>query len=375
MLAVKHCQFFQTAALEIFDRFQIFFQFIGNGGLGRTLAVLFVGFPNIPDNEVEVIQHHVAEIFIIADMGGLQHFQMGVIFAGAIPFNDFMPDGIDKGVEVLNLHGGNPIHINLNIRKKLDKVLMGGSPFTLLGFTPDGEWALISYEISAQASRIGYISGELLDGLSQRSTLSLASLPVSVTQDTCLTDDPDVSQAARMQLKAGDSATLLALHGPWYAYVETMLEGQAVRGFVPRACLRCPALTEEAPEAAARLVGEWEFIGGGEMLGDYVNFQSDGRAAANWVPPAEMEKLSDAEREEYGEPGWATYQVYQCTERETANYWSGCEYILVIRNDAGYIVGLYGLIFNTAEAGHESFGLYFGEGGGNYARYDGGTSQ
>lgn len=249
------------------------------------------------------------------------------------------------------------------------------SPFTLLGFTPDGEWALISYEVSAQARRVGYINGKLLDGIAQQSTLSLASLPASVTQDTYLTDDPDVSQAARMQLKAGDSVTLLALYGPWYAYVETMLEGQAVRGFVPRACLRCPALTEEAPEAAARLVGEWEFIGGGEMLGDYVNFQSDGRAAANWVPPAEMEKLSDAEREEYGEPGWATYQVYQCTERETANYWSGCEYILVIRNDAGYIVGLYGLIFNTTEDGRESFALYFGEGGGNYARYDGGTSQ
>ncbi len=66
----------------------------------------------------------MAEIFIIADMG-LQHFQMGVIFAGAIPFNDFMPDSIDKGVEVLNLHGGNPIYINLNVRKKLDKVLSG----------------------------------------------------------------------------------------------------------------------------------------------------------------------------------------------------------------------------------------------------------
>ena len=126
MLAVKHCQFFQTAALEIFDRFQIFFQFIGNGSLGRTLAVLFVGFPNIPDNEIEVIKNHVAEIFIIADMGGLQHFQMRVVFAGAIPFNDFMPDSIDKGVEVLNLHGGNPIYINLNVRKKLDKVLMSG---------------------------------------------------------------------------------------------------------------------------------------------------------------------------------------------------------------------------------------------------------
>ena len=51
---------------------------------------------------------------------------MGVVFARAIPFNDFMPDGIDKGVEILNLHGGNPIHINLNIRKKLDKILMCG---------------------------------------------------------------------------------------------------------------------------------------------------------------------------------------------------------------------------------------------------------
>ena len=56
----------------------------------------------------------MAEIFIITDMGGLQHFQMWVIFARAIPFYDFMPDSIDKGVEVLNLHGGNPIHINLN---------------------------------------------------------------------------------------------------------------------------------------------------------------------------------------------------------------------------------------------------------------------
>ena len=55
-------------------------------------------------------------------MGGLQHFQMWVIFARAIPFYDFMSDSIDKGVEVLNLHGGNPIHINLNVRKKLDIV-------------------------------------------------------------------------------------------------------------------------------------------------------------------------------------------------------------------------------------------------------------
>ena len=30
---------------------------------------------------------------------------MGVVFARAIPFNDFMSDSINKGIEVLNLHG------------------------------------------------------------------------------------------------------------------------------------------------------------------------------------------------------------------------------------------------------------------------------
>ena len=91
---------------------------MNSGGIGMA--------GSLTSNEIEVIKNHVAEIFIIADMGGLQHFQMRVVFAGAIPFNDFMPDSIDKGVEVLNLHGGNPIYINLNVRKKLDKVLMSG---------------------------------------------------------------------------------------------------------------------------------------------------------------------------------------------------------------------------------------------------------
>ena len=105
LFTIKEHLFFLTAPLEVFNCFQIFPQFIGNGGLGRTLTVLFMGFPNIPDNEVEVIQNQVAEIFIIADMGGLQHFQMGGIFAGAIPFYDFMTYGINKSIEVLKAIG------------------------------------------------------------------------------------------------------------------------------------------------------------------------------------------------------------------------------------------------------------------------------
>ena len=45
--------------------------------------------------------------------------------------NDEIPqehkDGIDIGRDMLRRsHGGNPIYINLNVRKKLDKVLMSG---------------------------------------------------------------------------------------------------------------------------------------------------------------------------------------------------------------------------------------------------------
>ena len=49
LLAVKDNQLFIPAALEIFDCFEIFFQFIGNGGLGRTLTVApFMGARSFP---------------------------------------------------------------------------------------------------------------------------------------------------------------------------------------------------------------------------------------------------------------------------------------------------------------------------------------
>jgi len=59
-------------------------------------------------------------------MGGLQPFQIWVIFTGTVAFNDFMPDRINKGVKVLDLHVGDTVHINFNIRQKFDKILMSG---------------------------------------------------------------------------------------------------------------------------------------------------------------------------------------------------------------------------------------------------------
>ena len=59
-------------------------------------------------------------------MGGLQRFQMRVILSRAIPFYDFMPYGINKGIEVLDLHGCNAVHIDFNVSQKLDKILVRG---------------------------------------------------------------------------------------------------------------------------------------------------------------------------------------------------------------------------------------------------------
>ena len=124
LLTIKERLFFLAAALEVFNRFQIFPQFIGNGSQGRTLAVVLVCFPYIPDNGAYIVQCDMTEIIIVIYMSGLQRFQMRVILSGAIPFYDFMPYGINKGIEVLDLHGCNAVHIDFNVSQKLDKIEM-----------------------------------------------------------------------------------------------------------------------------------------------------------------------------------------------------------------------------------------------------------
>ena len=243
-------------------------------------------------------------------------------------------------------------------------------PARFYGFTQDGNWALIEYEVSDRTSRFGYVKrSELPGSVAWRYTLPHVDMPVTVTRDTFLTDDPNVSQYQQMTLNAGSSVRLLALYGPWYAYVETTLEGKTVRGFVPRACLRWPMPTEEAPEAAARLVGEWESGGGSETLGSYVTFSADGTVTECGLPLAEWEALPANERAEYSCVTYPCYQVYKATERERA--WSDSDYMLVYKNEMGYVVFLEALGFYTEEDGREAFSIAYWENIDGYTRYDG----
>lgn len=243
-------------------------------------------------------------------------------------------------------------------------------PAKFYGLTRDGNWALIEYEVSDRTSRFGYVKrSDLPSSVTWKYNISSIDVPVTVTQDTFLTDDPNVSQYQQMTLNAGSSVRLLGKYREWYAYVKTTLDGKTVRGFVPRACLRWPMPTEEAPEAAARLVGEWESGGGSETLGSYVTFSADGTVTECGLPLAEWEALPANERAEYSCVTYPCYQVYKATERERA--WSDSEYMLVYKNEMGYVVFLEALGFYTEEDGREAFSIAYWENIDGYTRYDG----
>ena len=83
--------------------------------------------------------------------------------------------------------------------------------------------------------------------------------------------------------------------------------------------------------------------GGGEVLGIYTAFLTDGRMLTDWLPQAKKETLSAQERSLYGVPERKTYQVYKSTERERAGFRGEYAYILVLRSLAGYITNFYAL--------------------------------
>ena len=247
--------------------------------------------------------------------------------------------------------------------------LYGGGA-KLYGLSEDGNWALIEYEVSDRTSRFGYVRISDLPqdiDLSYVTDIPHMNVTVTVTQDTFLTDDPNVSQYKQKTLSAGDSVQLLALYGNWYAYVETTLDGQTVRGFVPAAALSYPLPTEEAADIEEQLIGNWVIDGGGEMLGYYISLDAEGTATTSDLPIGEYEMLSQEEQEEYLAPYAYSYCICKATEREHA--WSSDDYILIFRDQTGHVASLFG--FSLYQ--EDSFGISYWEGGAGFIRDNGYT--
>lgn len=230
-------------------------------------------------------------------------------------------------------------------------------PFTALCWSEDGEWLLIDYEVDS-GHRIGYIRRP--EGLKVPvSTLYPLHIPLRVTKDFSVTDDPNDSIRTIASLKAGETVDVLGYTGSVWAYIELTIDGKPARGFLPLSVLEAPEETS-CPDIVARLKGTWRFIGGAEMLGDGVIFDGAGQlqmcVSPNYevFPPEELVISADSEA--------CSCIVYENALGEKR--YPGCDYILEV--GSGEFFSRYGLAMHEAgeDNARERFELVISEGGG-----------
>ena len=155
-----------------------------------------------------------------------------------------------------------------------------------------GDYLMIYYKTDAFAGRIGYVYADRqLTSAMKKAHLSEESfassiydrgrMPMKLTADTTITDDPWGSKRVLAQLAEGTEVICLCSWDSAYAYVETRIEGKMARGFMPMDALEV-ALPAVDQHAVQTLTGtSWlSSESGGNMLGDIVVFREDGSFAA-----------------------------------------------------------------------------------------------
>ena len=171
----------------------------------------------------------------------------------------------------------------------------------IVGLSTFGEvdgWQLIEYRVSLRTNRIGYIEAE-----TEAMNDPLCHIAVVTRADTWLTDDPGVSQYQQMTIPAGTTLTALDCYGLYYAYVETIRDGQTIRGFVPLRDLSPKEDSDSAPEA---LLGAWSGRGwpvvGSEIvfgeIGRYTSYDDEMnrvRSGRWYVTACPAERFDDAD--------------------------------------------------------------------------------
>ena len=132
--------------------------------------------------------------------------------------------------------------------------------------------------------RINELRAILADGAGLSDALHPTA--VAAATRTWLTDDPDASQYPRADIPEGAALTALDVYDLFYAYVETTLDGQTVRGFVPLRDLR-PVKTDADADLIEQIIGAWS-SDGSQMPGAYIELGENGMFAgsAEGVMPA-----------------------------------------------------------------------------------------
>lgn len=215
------------------------------------------------------------------------------------------------------------------------------APFDVLGVCPGG-WYMVEYEISRAERRLGFVQG--LD-VPQAQELMLQGVMGGLARATVVTDDPHGSRRALTTLPAGAGVRVFGLLDAHWLMIECDVDGRRAMGFVPVGALQLPETYRNA-EAEAELVGDWAFIGGGEVLDYGVSFHEGN--TLNFFVPQEHAGVASSPLMGMGSYAWGRYDLQGKDvlviyfEDHTACYW------LDMENDA--------------------FGVTWAEGGGGYRR-------
>ena len=96
------------------------------------------------------------------------------------------------------------------------------------------------YETNSGSVRVGYVSGDdIRGGVPMDTSLTFSYAPAVLNGSTALTDDPALRKTTITQLRAGTQVTYLTsfFNKSAWDYIETTVDGQIVRGFIPAGVL------------------------------------------------------------------------------------------------------------------------------------------
>ena len=106
-------------------------------------------------------------------------------------------------------------------------------------------WLQVFYETNNGAIRVGYVEGMKLSGKNPLNQyLSFSYTSCQVTSACKMTDDPIRQNTTITSLSAGKNVTYLTTavnqYGQAWDYIETSVNGQTARGYIPSGCLNVP---------------------------------------------------------------------------------------------------------------------------------------
>ena len=124
LLAVEYDLLFKPAPLEVRYFIKVLFHFLDNRNFRRTGAVFAVLLAEVTYNAVNIFVLKMAEILIVMDMRSFKHAKCRIVLARIMFSDQLLPYNINPSDQILNLHPGNIVYVNLNIREQTREFLV-----------------------------------------------------------------------------------------------------------------------------------------------------------------------------------------------------------------------------------------------------------